>query len=145
VGVPAIFEQGIPIDSLGITRGFATFESNVLFVLRFMVDCSIVGGNWLELPAGTYSRTMADSPLRLSHCQIEVHCHFSTIMSHPPEGDLPTCTSERTHNTVPAFTYWTKEVFYPRNRNNQLTHRTTVQYFLQWFDIESGTPVHLLS
>jgi DNA polymerase delta subunit 1 len=90
VGVPAILEQGIPIDSLGITRGFATFESNVLFVLRFMVDCSIVGGNWIELPAGTYSRTVADSPSRLSHCQIEVHCHFSTILSHPPEGDVPT-------------------------------------------------------
>eukprot|EP00884_Botryococcus_braunii_P008677 jgi/Botrbrau1/17810/Bobra.0127s0057.1 len=82
----AILEQGIPIDSLGITRGFATYESNVLFVLRFMVDCSIVGGNWIELPAGTYSRTVADSPSRLSHCQIEVHCHFTTILSHLPEG-----------------------------------------------------------
>jgi DNA polymerase family B, exonuclease domain len=86
--IAAILEQGIPIDSLGITRGFATYESNVLFVLRFMVDCSILGGNWVEMPAGTYSSALLDSPTRLTHCQIEVHCHFSTIISHPPEGGL---------------------------------------------------------
>ena len=31
-----------------------TYESNVLYALRFMIDCSVVGGNWVELPAGRY-------------------------------------------------------------------------------------------
>jgi DNA polymerase delta subunit 1 len=85
----AILEQGIPIQSLGISKTFATYESHVLFALRFMVDCSIVGGNWVELPAGTYSRTSPDASARLSHCQVEAHCHYSSIISHAPEGTQP--------------------------------------------------------
>ena len=34
-----------------------TYESNVLYPLRFMVDCAVVGGNWVELPAGKYELT----------------------------------------------------------------------------------------
>ena len=32
----------------------STFESNVLYTLRFMVDRAVVGGNWLELPTKNY-------------------------------------------------------------------------------------------
>ena len=49
-----ILEQGIAVPGLG-QRSFLTFESNVVYTLRFMIDREIVGGNWLELPAGTYS------------------------------------------------------------------------------------------
>ncbi len=31
-----------------------TFESNVVFVMRYMVDAKIVGANWVTLPAGAY-------------------------------------------------------------------------------------------
>ncbi len=27
----------------------------MLYALRFMIDCSVVGGNWVELPPGAYS------------------------------------------------------------------------------------------
>lgn len=36
---------------------FITYESHVLFALRFMVDCNVVGGGWVELPAGKYQVT----------------------------------------------------------------------------------------
>uniref|UniRef100_A0A0E0F356 DNA polymerase n=1 Tax=Oryza meridionalis TaxID=40149 RepID=A0A0E0F356_9ORYZ len=36
-------------------ESFLTYESNILFALRFMIDCNIVGGNWIEVPAGKYS------------------------------------------------------------------------------------------
>eukprot|EP00126_Sphaerothecum_destruens_P006174 Sdes_comp19247_c1_seq1m10197 len=34
---------------------FQTFESNLEFPLRFMIDTDIVGCNWVEFPAGSYS------------------------------------------------------------------------------------------
>lgn len=33
-----------------------TFESNVPFVLRYMIDRDINGSTWLELPQGAYAR-----------------------------------------------------------------------------------------
>ncbi|XLT09012.1 hypothetical protein HN51_054805 [Arachis hypogaea] len=38
-------------------KSFMTYESNVLFALRFMIDCNIAGGNWIEIPAGKYKKT----------------------------------------------------------------------------------------
>ena len=32
----------------GNSRRFVTFESNVVFALRFMVDTDVVGGNWVS-------------------------------------------------------------------------------------------------
>uniref|UniRef100_A0A0D3HJ21 DNA polymerase n=1 Tax=Oryza barthii TaxID=65489 RepID=A0A0D3HJ21_9ORYZ len=49
-----ILERGITIEGLG-SKSFLTYESNILFALRFMIDCNIVGGNWIEVPAGKYS------------------------------------------------------------------------------------------
>lgn len=48
----AILEQGVPLDCLdGNAKSFQTYESNVLFALRFMVDTDIVGGNWVRRSA----------------------------------------------------------------------------------------------
>lgn len=35
--------------------GLRTYESNITFVLRFMVDKGVVGGGWVELPAGAWT------------------------------------------------------------------------------------------
>uniref|UniRef100_R7WF67 DNA polymerase n=1 Tax=Aegilops tauschii TaxID=37682 RepID=R7WF67_AEGTA len=56
-----ILERGITIGSLG-SKSFLTYESNILFALRFMIDCNIVGGNWIELPAGKYSDLVSHAP-----------------------------------------------------------------------------------
>jgi DNA polymerase family B, exonuclease domain len=61
-----------------------TYESNVLFTLRWMVDAGVVGGSWIELPAGSWIRRM---PL-MTFCQIEVHVRHDRVISHPPEGDF---------------------------------------------------------
>lgn len=66
-----ILEKGINIDGIG-QRCFLTYESNVLFALRFMIDCDIVGGNWIELPAGNYCK----STRRLSYCQLELDIQY---------------------------------------------------------------------
>ncbi|KAG5031781.1 hypothetical protein JHK85_015763 [Glycine max] len=71
-----ILDRGIQLDGLGM-KSFLTYESNVLFALRFMIDCNIVGGNWIEIPAGKYKKTVKS----LSYCQ------YSELVSHAPEGE----------------------------------------------------------
>ncbi|MCL7051574.1 hypothetical protein MKW94_017829 [Papaver nudicaule] len=78
-----ILEKGIYIDGIG-TKSFTTYESNVLFALRFMIDCNIVGGNWIEVPAGKYKKTTR----AMSTCQLEFDCLYSELISHPPEGEF---------------------------------------------------------
>ena len=55
-----------------------------------MVDSNIVGCNWIELPAGTYSirgkLSSRDCPAKTSHCQIEVDVACDKLISHEPEG-----------------------------------------------------------
>ncbi|XP_011099704.1 DNA polymerase delta catalytic subunit [Sesamum indicum] len=78
-----ILDRGIQIDGLGM-KSFMTYESNVLFALRFMIDCNIVGGNWIEVPHGKYKKTARN----LSYCQLEFDCLFSDLISHVPEGEF---------------------------------------------------------
>ncbi|KAJ1401242.1 Ribonuclease H-like superfamily [Sesbania bispinosa] len=71
-----ILDRGIQLDGLGM-KSFMTYESNVLYALRFMIDCNIVGGNWIEIPAEKYKKTVKS----LSYCQLEFDC------LHAPEGE----------------------------------------------------------
>nr|GAT42941.1 predicted protein [Mycena chlorophos] len=68
------FQQDIPI---------ATFESNIAYTLRFMIDTKVVGMNWIEIPANKY--IVKDRPK--SHCQLEISVKYQDIISHAPEGD----------------------------------------------------------
>jgi DNA polymerase delta subunit 1 len=77
-----ILDRGLQIDGLGM-KSFQTYESNILFVLRFMVDCDIVGGNWIEVPTGKYKKNART----LSYCQLEFHCLYSDLISHAAEGE----------------------------------------------------------
>ncbi|KAI4317080.1 hypothetical protein L6164_024989 [Bauhinia variegata] len=77
-----ILDRGIQIDGIGM-KSFMTYESNVLFALRFMIDCNIVGGNWIEVPAGKYKTEKS-----LSYCQLEFDCLYSELISHAPEGEF---------------------------------------------------------
>jgi len=77
-----ILEQGIEVPGLG-QRSFLTFESNVLYTLRFMIDQGIVGGNWLELPAGKYSHQTGGG---ISLCQYNLALNYADLVSYPCEG-----------------------------------------------------------
>lgn len=52
--VKRLIDDGVGVPNLGVLRG-QTFESNVPYVLRFMIDNEITGADWVELPAGSYS------------------------------------------------------------------------------------------
>ena len=63
---------------------FQTYESNIPFIMRFMVDSHMTGVNWIELPANKWSlRTRGDSH---STAQIECDVYFGDLISHAPEG-----------------------------------------------------------
>ena len=60
---------------------YSTYESNLAFILRFMIDRGIVGCGWICIKAGKYE------PLYLeSRCQIEVIALASDVNCLPVDG-----------------------------------------------------------
>jgi DNA polymerase delta subunit 1 len=49
--VSGALEDGIRCGERALPS-LASYESNVLYALRFMVDTNMGGGQWLEIPAG---------------------------------------------------------------------------------------------
>ena len=105
-----IMESGLSLGSEGMgSRAFLTYESNVLYALRFMVDKGVVGGCWVTLPqgkyclgshgrlgvgvlhstsaAGTSSSSSFSHGNKATHCQIEAHIHAKDLVAHAPEGE----------------------------------------------------------
>lgn len=63
-------------------RSYQTYESNMPFVLRYMIDNAIVGCNWIELKAGTYKiRSNGEMETR---CQREFDVVYTNLISHSP-------------------------------------------------------------
>ena len=56
-----------------------TFESNIAYTLRFMIDTKVVGMNWIEVPAGNYTLVHA----KKSKCQIEIFVRFVNLKNYP--------------------------------------------------------------
>jgi DNA polymerase delta subunit 1 len=78
-GLKRLFDEGVMLPGLGTIRG-QTYESNVPFVLRFMIDCQIQGADWVEFPKGTYSIRPADK--KQSRCTLETDIFYNKIVSH---------------------------------------------------------------
>ncbi|KAG0335796.1 DNA-directed DNA polymerase delta [Podila horticola] len=60
-----------------------TFESNLAYLLRFMIDGKVKGANWIELPAGAYMMRNDYN----SNAQINVEISYDKMISHQPEGE----------------------------------------------------------
>lgn len=76
----AVLEEGVELHALGTPRmQFDTYESNVLFVLRFMIDAGVVGGGWVSAPAGKWKLGSAQPGAqrkKLSTCQVDIHMSY---------------------------------------------------------------------
>ena len=68
---------------------YSAFESNIDFDIRFMVDRSVVGCSWIELPPKTWKlRGRYGHKLPLTtRCQLEVDVAWDTFVTHAPEGE----------------------------------------------------------
>eukprot|EP01137_Pigoraptor_chileana_P012695 Opistho-2@65329 len=62
-----------------------TYESNLEFPVRFMVDRKVVGCNWIELPAGKYAVREREKHMTLA--QMEFDVAYDAFVSHAPEGE----------------------------------------------------------
>lgn len=71
---PRLFEknqcdfQGLFVNPEG--AGYQTYESNIVFPLRFMIDTGVLGMNWIKCLKGKY--TILTGKEKVSHCQIEL-------------------------------------------------------------------------
>eukprot|EP00300_Choanocystis_sp_HF-7_P042836 c9517_g1_i1.p1 GENE.c9517_g1_i1~~c9517_g1_i1.p1 ORF type:complete len:1127 (+),score=275.29 c9517_g1_i1:141-3383(+) len=89
-----LLERGFDIG-VGGTRCYQTYESNILFVLRFMVDCHIMGASWMSLPPKSYKVRPTQDKSKMSRCQIEVDVGFHDLQPHAPEGEWQTIAPMR--------------------------------------------------
>lgn len=62
---------------------FVTWQYGV-WCPRFMADMSMVGCNWVQLPAGKYSKRTEGLT---SRSQLEVDIAFNDLISHPAAGE----------------------------------------------------------
>ncbi|ODN96338.1 hypothetical protein I350_08365 [Cryptococcus amylolentus CBS 6273] len=62
-----------------------TYESNIAYTMRFMIDTKIVGMNWVSIAGGRYD--VLSEGAKKSQCQIEVSCNYKDLISHAPEGE----------------------------------------------------------
>ncbi|KAI8336982.1 DNA polymerase family B-domain-containing protein [Chlamydoabsidia padenii] len=77
-------EQGVTVPGLDRRcQSDTTYESNLAYLLRFMIDCKVTGCNWIELPAGSYTLSETHS----SEAQIEVTTSYDKFISYAPEGE----------------------------------------------------------
>ena len=64
-------EEGVMVSGLSRPcQSDTSFESNMQYVLRFMVDCKVLGANWIELPAGEWS--FVDKKMSLAQYEVSV-------------------------------------------------------------------------
>ncbi|CCI41600.1 unnamed protein product [Albugo candida] len=81
--VRTLLENGVSLPDVGF-RSYQTYESNVPFLLRFMIDKEIQGCNWLQAAKGMYS--MRSAIEKQSSCQLELDVAFTDLNSHAPTG-----------------------------------------------------------
>ncbi|KAJ3452810.1 intein-containing DNA polymerase delta catalytic subunit precursor [Anaeramoeba flamelloides] len=79
-----ILSGGFSFPKFG-TRYYQTYESNILFALRFMIDVDIYGGCWLEARPHTYR--LRSENYKISRCQIEFDIGWDELVSHPISGE----------------------------------------------------------
>lgn len=77
------------------SQNYQSYEANIDFEIRFMVDSGVVGCCWIEVPKGKYrlreeksmGNVESQSTGTVSLCQYEVDVAWTDLISHPPEGD----------------------------------------------------------
>jgi DNA polymerase elongation subunit (family B) len=81
-----IMEEGITPPGMYNSCSLQPFETNVPFVLRFMIDQDITGAGWLTMPKNAYS--VRAEAAKKTHCQIEVDISFEALVAHKCEGEV---------------------------------------------------------
>ncbi|KAG9342853.1 hypothetical protein JZ751_015060 [Albula glossodonta] len=89
-----LLEQGFKFGPFP-SKGHTSYEANIDFAIRFMVDSDITGCCWIQLPVGRYTvreergkrGTVSHLPCKVSLCQYEVDVGWTDLLSIFPEPD----------------------------------------------------------
>ena len=107
-GAKRMFDEGFAVPNLGLIRGHS-YESNVPYVLRFMIDNNIQGSDWIVVPKNTYSirqphkytqhahssafqpvdfiaPVAVENQMKISRCTIEIDVFYNQIQAQPCAG-----------------------------------------------------------
>jgi len=74
-----LLSTGIHVGNLGF-KSFGSYESNLPFALRFMIDKYIHGAGWIELPKEKYHVIFGNE--KTSHCTIETIIRWDDVVGH---------------------------------------------------------------
>uniref|UniRef100_A0A4W6BQ12 DNA polymerase n=1 Tax=Lates calcarifer TaxID=8187 RepID=A0A4W6BQ12_LATCA len=82
-----LLEQGFKFGPFPI-QNYQSYEANIDFEIRFMVDSDVVGCCWIELPKGKY-RLREEKSMEITDSQYpgKVDVGWTDLISHPAEGD----------------------------------------------------------
>lgn len=83
-GAKRLIDEGVHLAATNTMIRGQTYESNVPFVLRFMIDQGIQGADWIELPAGKYA--LVPPERRQSRCSLEVDVTYNNVITHECTG-----------------------------------------------------------
>lgn len=85
--VKRLLEREIIMNDINF-QDCRTFESNIDFDIRFMVETRVVGCSWIELPPNTWrQRVNGSNPAPETRCQLEVDVAYDKFIAHEPEGE----------------------------------------------------------
>lgn len=71
-------ESGFQTVGGGHYNGFVTYETNVPFALRFLVDQGLGGGSWVDVSRDNY--TVRKDSEKAGTCQIEIDVYFTNVV-----------------------------------------------------------------
>lgn len=76
--------QGLDVQGLKWTT-YPTYESAVLYVLRFMIDCGIGGASWIGLPKGKYIQTPPNK--REANTTLELSISYEDLVAYAVDDE----------------------------------------------------------
>jgi len=91
------------VNHMVVDRHYATFEANVPFELRYMIDHKINGCQWIRVRGGHYN-VIHDARRRVSRAQYELHATY-------PDAVAPIPTSERDDIAPMRYLSYDSEVY----------------------------------
>ena len=78
--------EGQGLEVLGLpTTNYQTFESNILFILRFKIDCGIGGASWVGLPKGKYLETHPEK--REANTTLEYSISYENLVAYAVDDE----------------------------------------------------------
>ena len=80
-----VLERGMDVETANgrSHKNFNSFESNIDYEIRYMVDCKVRGASWITIPKGKHGARLQKE----TTCSYECTVDYRDIIPHEPEGE----------------------------------------------------------